>query len=257
MNLAMAVSIDAGAAHTCARLSNSNGRCWGSDSNGQLGSAANGMPASNVPVFVDNVVTAGGIDVGINHSCAVFADSKTAHCWGGSESGQLGDDSMNDSEVAVAVSNLTEVINVTAGGGFSCALVIAGTVHCWGANSFGQLGNGSTQPSGVPVEVSGLGNAMATAAGGAHACAVLDGGTLQCWGLNGVGQLGTGAAGGSRSSPVEVSTLTGVELVAAGSGHTCAVLSDGTVRCWGANESGQLGNGSFEGSATPVQVSGL
>ena len=107
------------------------------------------------------------------------------------------------------------------------------------------------------MTVSGITGVTAFTTGAYHTCAVLGNGSLRCWGRNGNAQLGNGTFTNS-STPVQVSGLTsGVAAVSGGGGHTCAVLSDGTVRCWGENDFGQLGNGTTAGATTPVQVTGL
>ena len=126
-------------------------------------------------------------------------------------------------------------------------LASGGGATCWGYNNVGQLGNGITNTSHsasfVPVEVVGLGRGVSAISTGAnHTCAITDGHVV-CWGYNLHGELGNRTRVNSNA-PVDVSGLaTGVSAVAAGSGHTCAVTSSGGVRCWGANYSGQLGNG--------------
>jgi hypothetical protein len=154
---------------------------------------------------------------------------------------------------------------VAAGGEFSCAILGDGRVRCWGANDRGQLGDGTTTFSPVPVDVKGLpasSPAVAVATGWAHACAVVSpGGQVWCWGDNTTGELGPAASGAFSRDPVQVTGVAGVAAPASGAapsplaagggaagsppapfGHTCAVAS-GTLLCWGANGSGQLGRG--------------
>lgn len=92
---------------------------------------------------------------------------------------------------------------------------------------------------------------------GNHVCARASNGTARCWGANDVGQLGNGATSPSSSTPVVVSGLTAVTSVSSGGSHSCALLADNTVRCWGQNSDGQLGNNTVVSSTTPVVVSGL
>ena len=137
-------------------------------------------------------------------------------------------------------------------------------MKCWGENEYGQLGNGTTERSRVAVDVSGLGSGMkAVAVGYSHSCALTTGGGVKCWGLNTNGQLGNGASGydANSTTPVNVNGLaSGVQAITAGGYHTCALLHNGAVKCWGCNEYGQLGNGEFgydAQSTTPVAVTGL
>jgi alpha-tubulin suppressor-like RCC1 family protein len=153
---------------------------------------------------------------------------------------------------------------VAAGLAHTCAVRSNGLVSCWGRNSDGQIGTGpSSAPVTTPNDVSGIPVATAVATGGYHTCALLSTGTVSCWGLNSEGQLGNGAAGqGLRSAtPVTVARTTAglVVAIAAGAYHSCALLSNGVIECWGLNNSGQIGNGSVGGSPvrTPTPVSGI
>jgi alpha-tubulin suppressor-like RCC1 family protein len=154
---------------------------------------------------------------------------------------------------------------VAAGFAHTCALLSDGAVRCWGANEHGQLGDGSRNDSGVPVAVALPASATAVAAGFVHTCAVA-GGAVYCWGDNSTGALGDGTTTG-RPSPASVTGVSGATAIAAGGGenvgavvtfygHSCAIAS-GRVWCWGGNESGQLGDGTFTPRPTPVQVADL
>src|SRR5437762_1895507 len=160
-----------------------------------------------------------------------------------------------------------------AGGGFhACMRLPDGTVQCWGRNNFGQLGNGdgNLADSSVPVAVRGLTTATRVVTGDSHTCALLGDGTVQCWGVGDSGQRGDGTFNNISTVPVAVvgmggaGHLTNAVAVAARGYHSCALLGDGTVRCWGRNVDGQLGDGTVAnpatgppGSSTPVQVSGI
>src|SRR6266540_3054391 len=218
--------------------------------------------------------TATGVDIatagaaGDYHTCALLQNG-AARCWGLNSTGQLGDGSTTNSATPVAVVGIAGAAAVTSGGGHTCARFPDGTVECWGQNDVGQLGNGSTTNSATPVTVSGITTATVVSSGYFHTCAVLQDGTVRCWGDNTYGQLGDGTTiippavrGGPSTAhsatPVTVSGISTAVTVSAADGfHTCAVLQDGTVRCWGDNSTGQLGNGSTTNSSTPVTVSGI
>jgi len=129
-----------------------------------------------------------------------------------------------------------------------------GTVRCWGENEFGQLGNGTTATSTTPVQVVGITGAVDVSLGWRHSCALLGNGTVQCWGQGQFGQLGNGSTT-NRTTPVQVSGITGaVGLTAGWWHHSCALLGAGTAQCWGANDWGQLSNGTTTGSSIPVTM---
>jgi len=137
------------------------------------------------------------------------------------------------------------------------------TLSAWGGNHFGELGNGTTTDSSTPVQVSDLAGVRNAAGGNKHSLALKDEGTVWAWGWNHLGKLGIGTDIDS-STPVQVTDsndasgyLSGVQAIAAGSFHSLALKDDGTVWAWGGNFAGQLGNGTYTDSSTPVQVGNL
>src|SRR5262249_54564811 len=145
-----------------------------------------------------------------------------------------------------------------AGDEFACALLADGTAKCWGLGEKGQRGDGSFDMfTGVPGAVSGLTNAVSLAGGYNHACALIGDGSMRCWGDNADGQLGDPSVATGSAVPVTVSGINGATAFITGAFHTCALLTDRTLRCWGLNEQGQLGDGTRTSSPTPVTVSGL
>jgi alpha-tubulin suppressor-like RCC1 family protein len=254
-----------GAAYSLALCSDGTVAGWGANSNGQLGNSS--TIDARVPVKVTTTgVLAGktvvGIAAGSTHSLALCSDG-TVTSWGSNSSGQLGNTG-GESHVPVAVSTTgvlsgRTVVEIAAGNAHSVALCSDGAIAAWGNNFNGQLGNSSPSSSFVPVLVSSVGKTVvALAAGSSHTLALCSDGTVLAWGANTNGQLGNNSTTQSNV-PVPVATtgaLSGktVVAIAAGSSHSLALCSDGTVVAWGANASGQLGNSSTTQSIVPVAV---
>jgi alpha-tubulin suppressor-like RCC1 family protein len=223
--------------------------CWGANSVGQLGNGTTSASAS--PVAVATAFSS--ISVGGSHVCGREPNG-IVRCWGEGAQGQLGDGA-GISRPLPAPGPGGPFVMVTTGGAHSCALAIDGVAFCWGSNAAGQLGNGSAGTNVLsPVVVAGGRTFSTIAAGRNHTCALDLTGAAWCWGSNAFGQLGDGTTL-NRLQPVAVS---GGEvfggLAGGGDAHTCATGATGIVRCWGANNHGQLGNGTTTLSSTPVIV---
>ena len=246
------IAVAAGDLHTCALTAAGSVQCWGSQYVREEGHGAT-RAIITTPVTVEGL---GGavqeISAGLDTSCAVTAEG-AAMCWGLNNYGQLGvpvSDECACSETPVTVTGLdTGVAAVSAGVFHTCALTTSGGVKCWGLGDSGQA---------EPAQVEGLeSGVMAVSAGDGHNCVLTTEGGVKCWGLNLYGKLGDGTIDYS-AVPVDVVGLgTGVLTVSAAAGHTCALVADGSARCWGNNFFGQLGDGnSGPGSnqTTPVDI---
>ena len=251
-------AISAGYLHTCALLSTGGVKCWGSNSDGQLGD--NTITSKNVPTQVSGLtsdVTA--ISSGYSHSCALLSTG-AVKCWGGNWLSQLGDGTTDDRSVPTQVSGLTSgVTAISVGRAHTCALLSTGAVKCWGFNQNGQLGNGNYVEQNLPTQVSDLTSGVtAISAGHSHTCALMATGAMTCWGSNWRGQLGINSSQNFQTIPSPVPSLTsGVTTISTRHDHTCALLSTGAVMCWGINYEGQLGDGSTDDKLVPTQVPGL
>jgi alpha-tubulin suppressor-like RCC1 family protein len=255
-----ATAVTAGAAHTCAIVAGGL-QCWGRNPEGQLDDASTSdkhVPSPS-PTLTSGILA---IAAGGYHTCAILTGGEL-RCWGWNGYGQLGDNTLvnTNANPAVAVSGLASGVT-SVGGGFShtCAIV-AGAAKCWGYNNFGQLGNGTLTDTKTPVAVTGIASgATAVQVGLYSSCAqvvVSAVSQLNCWGLNANGQLGRGDLV-NRLAPTTNPLTSGVSALLGGSSGTtqCAVVS-GAAQCWGYGEDGQLGNGIAYSRNVPVQVSGL
>jgi alpha-tubulin suppressor-like RCC1 family protein len=256
-------TIAAGALHTCAIDLSAGLWCWGRGSSGQLGPGH--LLDTAFPVQVplpsgDSDATE--VTAGDAHTCVLVSGGQIL-CFGDNSTGQLGDGTTTSRPTPAIVALASgpappRVASVTAGGGHTCAIDVNGQAWCWGRGDHGQIGDGAMDDHLLPTPIA-LENgapARSISAGGMHTCAVDQDGRVFCWGDNNRGQLGTGAIGGNAATPVLVTAVPSAALVEAGGLHTCAELADQTIYCWGANENGQLGDGTTLDSPLPVKVVG-
>lgn len=245
--------------HACAVMDTGRIMCWGSNAFGQLGNGETAT-AQSTPVAVSGITDALAVTVGSRHSCAI-SKSEGVKCWGQNNSGQLGNGDKTNKSVPVNVVGLaTGAVALSAGGDnttriSTCAVTSNGGVKCWGSNADGQLGDGTTITSSVPVDVKDLTSfAVSVHIGNRHACASMTSGEVACWGWNASGQIGNGTQI-SALRPVLVKNIpTGAAATATGYQHSCAVMTDRQVYCWGNNQYGQLGDETTTMRLSPVQA---
>lgn len=274
-------SVSTGTVHTCALLDNGTVKCFGEGDNGRLGyastsdigRASSAMGDALPAVDLGTGRTATQLATGAAHTCALL-DNGSVKCWGLNDDGQLGvgdTDARGDGAgemgdalpvVSLGLASGVSVTGIAAGDAHTCVLLSNGAVKCWGSGANGRLGSGDENSRGdeagemgAVLAVVDLGTgrtAKALSAGGSHTCAIRDMNDVVCWGVGATGRLGIGseddigdAVGEMGDSLIPVALGTGRTAVAlsAGSAHTCAVLDDATIKCWGSGASGRLGTG--------------
>lgn len=245
---------------TCALLETGNVQCWGSNSQGELGLADNKIVRKITPttITIGSNLKAKRLVAGKNHLCAI-SQNDSVYCWGNNDFGQLGQNNTDTRYQPVLVSALSGTVQqLETGVNHTCA-ARSNDVYCWGSNNKGQLGNNSQTDSSVPVAVSLTGTVADLALGKEHSCAVLTDNRTFCWGSRQAGQT-TQAVSATvvDKIPFQIKSFTDKRRLSAGDFHTCTIEgidASLTVKCWGDNQLGQLGDGSTtKQSATPVSV---
>ena len=249
----------AGRFHSLAVKADGSAWAWGYNAYGQLGN--NTTTNAPSPIAVPGLATVAAVAAGAYHSVAAKADG-TVWAWGSNTSGMLGNNTTTQSKVPVQSQGVAGVVSVKAGDAHSLALKADGTVWVWGDNTYGQLGNNNpaVTRSLVPVQVPGLSGISVIAAGANFNLAVGSDGSVWAWGQGSSGQVGNGGTA-HVFSPFKIPGLANAITVSVGDAgasgggyHALALAKDGAVWAWGANASGQLGDGTTVGRSVPVKV---
>lgn len=258
-------SIATGAYHACALKEDGSVWCWGSNGAGQLGTPS--IEGSVVPLQVSGITEAIAITAGEAHSCALLADH-TVRCWGANAAGQLGNGltTQDPSPTPTPVKGLWDVVQLATGQAHSCARLKNKTVKYWGPNTRGQLGTGSTTFLPTPQVASVLDGVSIQdlSLGDNISCAIRSDGFMVCWGNNDHGQIAPNDETEFLLKPHTITPWAAADSavqLSIGSDHSCAVLKDRSVKCWGQKLYNQLGDGAsyYSGFAKvpPVTVPGI
>jgi alpha-tubulin suppressor-like RCC1 family protein len=222
-------------------------------------------------LFTSPAIDAVGVQVGNNQGC-VRKGSGIANCWGtpaGLGIGVTSGNARNNVNVPPAI-GLTDVIDVGSGVDYSCAALASGQARCWGSQSYGLLGNGASSGTlvGQPAIVLDRGTGTALTGvrqidgAGDFACALISDGNVKCWGSNYDGKFnppyGTSRADlvrGTISSAEAVAGISNASSISVGGRSACVVIADGTVRCFGNNNTASFP--SIGATSTPLAVAGI
>jgi alpha-tubulin suppressor-like RCC1 family protein len=257
------LQVSTGLFHTCGVTADHRAFCWGQNGDGQLGDGT--TDNDSTPVAVAGGLHFLQISAGVTHSCGVTTDNR-AYCWGRNLSGRLGNGTMTSSLRPVAVAGGYRFRLVSAGELHTCGVALSDRALCWGSNMHGQVGDGTmVTERRAPVVVAGNLRFRMVSAGGAgdrgHSCGVTFDERGVCWGSGSAGELGDGTTGQRRLPRLVLGGLHFREVIAGigpggGYGSTCGVTTVDRAYCWGADNAGQLGDGSSSSTSTPVAVVG-
>jgi alpha-tubulin suppressor-like RCC1 family protein len=227
---------------TCGVTTSNEPYCWGDNRYGQVGD--NTIIQRLVPRLVRGGLAFRRIVPSVYYACGVTTADK-AYCWGRNASGQLGDGTTTDRHLPTLLAGGRNYKNVSPGTEHACGFTSGGAVFCWGLNSQGQLGDGTTTRRTKPVLAKTAGALDGVTTGDVHSCALRNDGRVLCWGGNQFGQIGDATNVAMRTLPVQVVGDVDYDAIEAGRSHVCGLSTAGTAFCWGANQHGQLGRGTF------------
>ena len=258
-----AISMAFGHQHACVLLDSGEVKCWGRNNAGQLGHGGGDKDTPQPAVDLGSGRTATSIYAGGYYSCAIL-DDESVKCWGQNTDGQLGIGTNVNTNTPTTIGTLGSgrtAISLATAFSAICALLDDGSVKCWGDDSQGQLGNGGSNSdlNSPPASAINLGagrTAKAITGGKYHFCAILDDDSIKCWGDGSNGKLGTGSIS-DKNTPTSTSGSFAsgryAVVIDAGYEHTCVILDNGDLTCWGGDAWGQLGNGATTGTKSSLQ----
>jgi alpha-tubulin suppressor-like RCC1 family protein len=211
--IADAVAVACGADFNFALRNDGRVLSWGMNSFGQLGSATGNR---STPALIPGLTAVRSIAAGPTSSYAIKSNGAVV-AWGSGAGGLLGNGGVSNSSTPVAVANVSNVEQVSAGF-HALARTTAGEVWVWGLCGSGESGDGTSFATHLtPVRIAALQNIGAIAAGFSHDLALKSDGTVWAWGRGIEGQVGDGGAQ-DRATPVAVPLPAGRRGAGVGAG---------------------------------------
>ncbi|MEO8875045.1 MAG: hypothetical protein ABI461_05615 [Polyangiaceae bacterium] len=274
--------LDCGDFHNCARMGDGSVACWGRNRDGELGDGG-GSGDSSRPRKVEGLVGVAEVAVGSNFSCARLGTGNVM-CWG---SGKILNDGRDlQKQKPAPVNDIHDVVELDAGGYVVCARMASGAAKCWGLDAVDRgaptsnvihvtaagahacvlmkdgsikcWGEGAWAPNAkVSFANPSISAATAISSGDSFACALSGAGLVTCFGRNEQGELGANPDEDNHAAPLAVRSVKSAKSIASAESHTCAVLQDGTVSCWGSNTEGELGRGTTTTQELAAPVNGI
>lgn len=284
-------SVAGGMEHTVAIKTDGTLWAWGKNKTGQLGDGT--TITKSTPTQIGTANNWAAVAAGVAHTVAIKTDG-TLWAWGWNKHSQLGDGTGIDKNTPTqigAANNWFSIVagiyhtaaiktdgtlwvfgneaikptrvgkdnnweSVAVGYQHTVAIKTDGTLWAWGWNGYGQLGDGTNVNKSIPTRIGTANNWASVAAGKEHTVAIQTDGSLWSWGRNGEGQLGDGKSGdvANRNLPLRLGPTNSCGAVTAGSVHTAAIMTDGTIWSWGSNYHGQLGHGSTVTKMVPTPI---
>jgi alpha-tubulin suppressor-like RCC1 family protein len=274
--------LDCGDFHNCARMGDGSVTCWGRNRDGELGDGGIQNDAVK-PVKVDGVTDVEQVAVGSNFSCVRLTSGKV-NCWGSGKI--LGDGKDVQKQKPTEIAGVSDVVDLEAGGYVVCARLSSGVAKCWGLSavdhggptgsvarvtaagahactldargSVACWGEGGWAPNAKASFANpGISAATAISSGDSFACALSQEGIVSCFGRNEQGELGANPDEDNHVTPMAVRNVKRATAVASAESHSCAILEDRSVSCWGSNTEGELGRGTTTTQELAAVVGGI
>lgn len=252
-------TIAAGGEHTCGITRLGVLKCWGYNGYSQLGNNSN--LDSNIPKVIDAGTFYSTVAAGAFHTCAI-SQQGVLKCWGQKKSFTEYVNNGDQQNTPLPIAGGVRYQSVTAGFEHTCGITLAGVLKCWGNDDYGQLGNGETSSySAFPQEIDFPTTYLTVSARRDHTCGITSSNVLKCWGYNATFIRLNGGYRDDKHDPVEIysdvnQTRTQFQAISTGTTHNCGITTDGKPKCWGGNESGQVGDDTQEDRIYPTLVGG-
>jgi alpha-tubulin suppressor-like RCC1 family protein len=245
--------ITSGYSHTCGITTTGTLKCWGHNTNYQLGDGT--LTQRSTPVVIDSGVSYKEIATHYHMTCGITVSGELK-CWGTSNSG-IGD-GFNSRSIPSLIDSGTTYQKVSVNSSNVCAITSTNSLKCWGNNSWGQVGDLTTTNRLTPILIHSGTLYKDISVGAFTTCALKVDGVVKCWGQNTFGGLGNGTTINSQSAVIADSGVSYNSLTKVGNTYStfCGITTNGSLKCWGPNGYGQLGDTTYITKTSPTLIDG-